>query len=268
MTPDKLQTLTVKALRQLAADEGLPHRSRMKKNDLISALTETLDDGLSTPTPTATDASSHREDASSMTAEAPPTQRHEHGDPGLPIPDYYGHDRLVLLVQDPQHLFAYWELSGDSLDRARRQLSGKADPVLILLRDDGSEQRDIDLSGGNYYLAVAPDQTYRAELALRGEDGRLVRIVASNEVHMPRALPSVNNDEEWMAVDETFSELLVMAGLPGKAGSSMTISREQAMRARLWHEVDVNPLSSGALVSSAALSSLSLASYHLHRDHS
>ena len=175
---------------------------------------------------------------------------HAQGDPGLPIPEFYGADRLVLLIQDPSHIFAYWELSGPALDHARQALGEPGTPVLLVHGAGGCEQREVDLAGGNYYLSVAPGGTYRAELALRGSTGALCCIVASNEVAMPRAAPSERLDEEWMAVDETFSELLVMAGLPANAGSSATLARDRAMRSRLWQETGVTPFSSGHLGSS------------------
>ncbi|MDA3960168.1 MAG: hypothetical protein PF961_05225, partial [Planctomycetota bacterium] len=82
--------------------------------------------------------------------------------------------------------------------------------------------------------------TYRGELALRGPNGQLVPLVASEAISTPPIGPSERLDEDWMAVDETFDELLVGAGLPGSSPSSVSMS-EQRLRARLWSEVAAGP---------------------------
>src|SRR6185295_11559306 len=69
-------------------------------------------------------------------------------------------------------------------------------------------------------LAVAPGTAYTAELALRGPDGRLHRLALSNRVQTPAAGPSWRTDEAWMEVDESFNELMALAGLPGSIGAS------------------------------------------------
>jgi hypothetical protein len=142
-------------------------------------------------------------------------------DAGLPIPDHYGHDRVVLMVQDPHHLFAYWEFAGDRLGSVRADAGAEAAAVLVLLGDDGQEQREIDLAGGKYFLSVAPGRTYRVQVALRTRSGQVIPLATSNAVTTPAAAPSAVRDETWMAVDETFDDLIGRAGLPGMGGSSL-----------------------------------------------
>lgn len=222
--------------------------------------------------------------SSSSTSSTPPQSQPPQqdfgptGDPGLPIPDSYGMDRVVLMPQDPQHVFVYWELTGNGLNEARSLLGEDGSPVLIIHSPSGSEQRLLDLNSGNYYLNAAPESTYRVEIALRGSDGRLAIIVGSNEVLTPRSGVSQSTDQEWMAVDETLDELMGRAGLAAESAMS---SAERFRRAQLthrrWAESEVSPFSSvhlrvpapgeeidtNEILSSLNLSSWSLSSWSL-----
>ena len=159
--------------------------------------------------------------SSSATAPVPRPWPIPGPDAGMPIPDHYGHDRVVLLVQDPHHIFAYWEFSGDRLATVRADAGADAAAVLVLLENDGQEQREIDLAGGKYFLSVAPGRTYRVQVALRTRSGQVVPLATSNAVTTPAAAPSAVRDETWMAVDETFEDLIGRSGLPGMGGSSL-----------------------------------------------
>lgn len=271
MTPDQLQALSVKELKALAGEKGIPRAAKMRREELVQALAHLLSgphpgspaDRL--PTPGTAGGSS----GSSMVAQQPSAT--PGADAGLPIPDRYGHDRLVLLVQDPEHVFAYWEVTPERLEQVRQAAGEGAAPVLVLQTPHGSEQREIDLRGGNYYLAVAPNATYHAQVALRDRQGRLHPLATSNQVQTPPVSVSNRSDEQWMAVDETFHELLAMAGLPGHVGSSLARFTDNRLAAWSWKETTTTPFSSatfarGALppgFSSHSLSSHSLGSHSL-----
>jgi len=254
MDVKQLRRSTVKALRTLAGEHAIKGRSTMRKAELVDALLRVLRQPVDPqPVPPelvdVSSASSPRGGGAQ-----PPERRDGEPDPGLPIPDRYARDRLVLLPQDPHHLFAYWELSGPALHGARQRASADAQAVLLLHGPDGSEQREIDLDGGSYYLSVAPASSYRAELALRTSTGELIGIVASEPIDTPPLGPSDQLDQEWMVVDETFDELLVRAGLPGGPSSADLIA-EQRLQARLYQQTGVAPLSSGALPGSHSMPS-------------
>lgn len=253
MPDSDLQRSTVKQLREIAGHLGIRGRSKLRKQDLIRAID--LARGEKPPASgQATPAEAIPSSASSAPPETARPSPGPNGEPGLPVPDRYGEDRLVLLVQDPHHLFAYWEISDQRVGEARARLQENGTPVLILHTTGGTEQRIIDLRGGNYYITVAPGACYHAELALRAQDGALALLAKSNPVETPSNGPSENLDEQWMSVDETFSELLLRAGL-NEQPSSASAQRDRAMVHRLWQRVGaVNP-SSGQLVSSRALSS-------------
>jgi len=214
-TMDQLTELSIAELRALAASAGIPSYGTMARGRLLSELV-----GIPQPG-NPLDHGAQALGASSIVS-APPAPRAEHqgADPGLPIPDSYGTDRLVLLVQDPHHVFAYWELAGGAYERARAACGDGHTPVLVLRAPHGEEQREVDLLGGNYYLAAAPQNTYQARLALRGRDGRLHVMVESNSVTTPAAAVSSRLDEDWMAVDETMDGMLEGGLLLGSSAGS------------------------------------------------
>lgn len=228
MDASSLRALTVKELRSLADGQGVPRAARLKKDELVAALLPLL-----CPTPAAPMAAPASAPAGSSSIEAPaaaPAAPLPPPQDGLPIPDRYGCDRLVLMVQDPNHLFAYWEVSPAALDRARAAAGEGWAPVLVLHTAGGTEQREVDLRGGNYYLTVAANSDYRAVLAIRDRAGRLHLLAESTLVRTPAAAPSPSSEEQWMVVDETFSELLSLAGAP--AGSSGALSSGARFRTR------------------------------------
>lgn len=295
MKPDDLPDLTVKELRELAEKKGVAKAAKLTKSELVAALKPLFKTAARAAKPAKSAAKSpakpiteRSQKKASFTAprsrraspgdsgrlaSAPPSPASSTAlvrpapkpapaapkgpDPGLPIPDRYGRDRLVLMVQDPHHLFAYWELSPATLERARSAAGGAGTPVLAISAGGSTEFREVDLRGGNYYLAVAPDRDYTAELALRDPQGRLHVLARSNQVATPAPGVSGRIDEQWMGVDETFHELLELAGLPGGtssgAGSAARLS-DQRLAAWSWQKGVVSTLSSTSL-SSSSLSS-------------
>src|ERR1043165_7216321 len=284
MKRDELEALTVKELRLIAAEKGVPKATKLAKAELVAALSAAprsrpgRSKGASTSTRT--------QRRSSFTAPAPtkrkaakppgaPAARSSSSllapvvkapapapivgaNPGLPVPEHYGNDRLVLMVQDPHHVFAYWELQPETVARASHLAQGNGTPVRAIHTAGGTEFREVDLRGGNYYLAVSPDQDYEAELALRDRHGKLHTLARSNRVHTPAPTISSRIDEQWMGVDETFHELLELAGLPGHlrgAGSAARLA-DQRRLAWSWQHSGVPSLSSG-FRSSHSLSSTS-----------
>jgi hypothetical protein len=246
MSKATLTSLSTTELLTLAAERGIAKAARMTREDLITALQ------VAAPIAAAAPAPSSAAPAGSSGG-APASRPHPGPDTGLPIPDRYGHDRLVLLVQDPQHVFAYWEITAELLDRVQHEAGDGATPVLVLVTAHGNEQREIDLRGGNYYLSVAPQATYRAQLALRDRRGTLHPLAMSNSVTTPAAVAAPTRaagDEAWMAVDETFHELLSLAGLPGAVRDS-SMSRlgitESRLTAVAWKETLVPAPSAAAL---------------------
>lgn len=238
MTPDQLARLALKDLRALAAKAGIAADGK-RKAELVAALASPQEAPRREPPPPA------QAGASSTPPQAwqPPPPGY-----GLPIPESYGRDRLVLMPQDPSHLFAYWEVTPATLDRVRAEAGGAVAAVLVV-HGQGSEQREVDLGGGNYYLTVAPASAYEAELCLRDAQGRLHRLVVSNRISTPAAGPSWRTDEDWMEVDESFDALLALAGVPGSAGSSGALVGSSGQRFRNARQIHARMLAEGGVAS-------------------
>ncbi len=231
MTPDQLMRMTVKDLRALAERQGLPGVAKMRKDELIGLLAPLLVQDKApevVPAPAAAPVgSSHREVA------PPAPVLHQGPDPGLPIPDRYGIDRIVLLVQDPQHLYVYWEIDAATYHRVAQVAGEGCRPVLVIDTPQGQESREIDLRSGNYYLTVQAQGTFRARLALRSQDGRLHALAAdSNTVTTSAMGPSARHDEAWMEVDEHFDQLLARGGNPALGESSLARFTRRRLQTR------------------------------------
>ncbi len=221
MTRDQLMALTVPELRKLAAQHGLTQLAKWKKDQLVETLVPLI---MPPPTPAQRHQVMAPEQAAPQGSSARPGATpalHQGPDPGLPIPERYGVDRIVLMVQDPTHVFAYWEVAAETYHRVHAAAGGETTSVLVIESRAGTEQREVDLRGGNYYLAVAPSTAYQARLALRDRNGVLHPLApASNPVTTPAAGPSWRTDESWMAVQEHWEEWLAKAA-PGSSESSL-----------------------------------------------
>jgi hypothetical protein len=275
MTINNLQQMSVILLRSMAAQHGVTRTSRLTRSELVAALSAKLShnhgtaghaqastsrtratgDDLFTSTVPPDLARSRTSTAAAVQPPMSIPQLSTPADPGLPIPTSYGRDRLVLMVQDPKHLFAYWELAGTALSRIRSDVGDVVTPVLVVHTPSGTEYRDIDIRGGTYYLAVAPGSHYRVDLALRDHQGQLHILMRSNSVTTPSPTISTRVDEQWMGLDETFHELLEMSGISGtipsrSSGERLADRRREDRQWQIIHgDVVVNPLSSHVLSS-------------------
>ena len=130
------------------------------------------------------------------------------------IPDKYGLTELVLMVVDPYHLFANWEVTPESLRQAQDALGAEVDGAravirmydISLIHFDGTNAHhtfdiDIGLEAPGWYVPVwTAEKSYCADLGLVARTGRFHAIARSNVIHTPRAGASDRTDERWMRV--------------------------------------------------------------------
>jgi hypothetical protein len=130
------------------------------------------------------------------------------------IPDHYSRTELVLMVMDPLHLFAYWEVTPESLREAQDALGAEMDGAravvrfydISLIHFDGANAHhtfdiDIGLEARGWYVPVwTADKSYCADLGFVARTGRFHAIVRSNVIQTPRDGVSGNTDERWMRV--------------------------------------------------------------------
>jgi hypothetical protein len=123
----------------------------------------------------------------------------------LTLPFTYGKSRLILLPVDPYLMHAYWKISPEELRQANKQAES-AQPVLRFYKsanitDEAVDRFDIeiDLRSHNWYVHLwSAEQAYYADLALRQNDGTMIRVVRSKVVRMPRPVPAIAVDQHFM----------------------------------------------------------------------
>ena len=135
-------------------------------------------------------------------------------------------DRLVVMVRDPYWLHAYWEITQQSVERARVAMGQKwhsARPVLRVsqvLRDGTTSSarkvlRDIEIHGGvnNWYVDVDdPPNSFQLDLGYLGADGKFLCIIRGNVVTTPQTGTVDVVDGNWAEVAEDFDRIYALSG--------------------------------------------------------
>ena len=161
--------------------------------------------------------------------------------PQIPeIPRYYGVDRLVLMVRDPNWLFAYWEITAARQEEFARQHGPEAwrqsRPVLRVYDVTGVDfngsnaNKFIDFHISNYddnwHVEVAqPNSTFCVDLGRILPDGRFITLLRSNMVHTPSMDVSNHVDEEWMWIEGIYRTITRL-----HPGSSPAVIEDVARR--------------------------------------
>ncbi|MCX7964831.1 MAG: DUF4912 domain-containing protein [Candidatus Sumerlaea chitinivorans] len=199
-------------------------------------------------TPTISEAPAPREIREETLVGAAPTDVREHyfqehrGAPPLPevpeLPSEYGDTKIVLLVRDPEWVYAYWEINDAVRAEYNLPRHGHSRRMVIRLynitgRNWPTENAhyffDIDISpyANNWYIKVPePDQQWVAELGTFDERGEYLPIVQSNIVRTPRDRMSDETDADWMVVEETWQKIYGMSGALRPLDSSWAGSEE------------------------------------------
>ena len=142
------------------------------------------------------------------------------------LPVSYDEDRVVLLVRDPYWIHVYWDVSRDTLLRAKAELKDEWFDAKSVLRVydvtgvdfDGANANshfDIEISGGasNWYVNTRiPNRTYCVEVGLLSRSGRFLMLARSNRATTPRDAPSEATDEQWMVPDWEFEKVYALSG--------------------------------------------------------
>jgi hypothetical protein len=137
-------------------------------------------------------------------------------------------DRLVLMVRDPYWLHAYWELTPQSIQRAKVALGPHwhgAKPILRLLEvgkgdaDMAAKQplRDIAIHGGvnHWYVDVSdPPKSFQTEIGYLAANGRFLCLARSNIVSTDQTKKPSDNpiDGNWQGVAEDYDRIYAMSG--------------------------------------------------------
>jgi len=138
----------------------------------------------------------------------------------------YEKDRVILMVRDAYWLHAYWEITRQSVGRARAALGQKwhgAIPVLRLYEmgndsTTNSERkivRDVQVHGGvnNWYLDVDnPPLSFQVDIGYLADDGSFLGLARSNVVVTPQSGAAGSGDGNWEGVAEDFDRIYALSG--------------------------------------------------------
>lgn len=252
MTPAKLRSHTAKELAQMARQQGIAGWHAMRKEELIAALTsaqrrvqdkhrgESNKAKQTKPTP--------KQQRVRQKIAALHDQRRALGDlsngvsrPGQTVQQ----DRLVVLVRDSYWLHFHWELTSQSVDRARTSLAQKwhgAAPVLRVHRLDDAgatlETKVVEIHGGvsNWYVHMSsPPATIRGEIGYATSRDDFYCLARSNEVRTPAPGSAEALDDNWADVARNADRIYAMSGgyTPGGASLELQELLEQRLRRRL-----------------------------------
>jgi len=252
LTVAKLKTRTVKDLASMAKRKGIAGWHSMRKEELIQALVRIAATGRNGHSKKAGGANGSHDanhgkpkksgkgsngHAPTPSAKARPAKierrldeiRHkllEARDLSLHSASQNGHgDRLVAMVRDPYWLHAYWELSRQSVERARAALGQfwhSARPTLRLLEvcRDGTTShvrkmvRDIEIHGSvnNWYIDVdSPPRSFQLEIGYLAPGAKFVCLARSNTVTTPAVGP-VKPNGAWGQPEEDYDRIYALSG--------------------------------------------------------
>lgn len=126
-------------------------------------------------------------------------------------PPGYGVDECGLLVRDPWHLFAWWELTAAGLDEARQQLGDEAETARLVLRlfsmaqpgergpERESHDHDLDARRGSMQLASPrPGVMVRAAVGLAAPSGLFAPVAESSALQVPPTEVAASLSDEWI----------------------------------------------------------------------
>jgi hypothetical protein len=138
---------------------------------------------------------------------------------GPPLPSSYGVDRLHLMVQSPEQVFAYWEMTGGSVRKVLSRFPAEdrqGFSLMLRWRQSGKPGQRFDIgTTHNWWFSTSPDSFCEAELALYSEDWGWISLLGSNVAHTPRntLCPPSPSREEPEGTEEFLQDLVRQTGL-------------------------------------------------------
>ena len=227
-----LNKLTVKELKDLAANKKIAGRSRMTKDELIAA----LDKFYAEPTPAdeVDSVSSSTENVGYHFEENKGPQKIKRDE--YPIPPYYNKDTIAFMPVDPSKEYVYWEISDYTINEFRNKLQlGQTKLVLKIYSNMDnfiSEAASVSVERlGNWYFNIyAPDSILWSEIGVIDNNGNFHSILVSNKVRMPSdKVSDIVDQETWMTIGGDLDKLYQLSGVGLKdLNSSVTIQTEIA----------------------------------------
>ena len=134
------------------------------------------------------------------------------------IPWTYGYDRVTGMPVDPDRLFVYWEVTDQSLERARAGLGAGGKDCWLNLRVYDSTGRIFDGTNAHSYFDHGLDRADRqwffhigkpsssafVDVGLKSREGYFIKIARSGRIDFPRREAAPFTEPEWLSVRSTW----------------------------------------------------------------
>jgi hypothetical protein len=170
-------------------------------------------------------------------------------------PAIKGQDRIVLMVRDPYWLHAHWDVTRQTVDRAKAALVEQwhsVKPILRLLKldDSGTTEsaeniyRDIEIHGGvrNWYIDVdQPPSRFQIVMGYMTSNGRFYELVRSNTVTTPVPGGKEASDDHWADIAKDAERIYAMSG--GYGDETQRGELSEVFEERLNRTMDLDVLS-------------------------
>lgn len=118
---------------------------------------------------------------------------------GYYLPLGYNDNKIVLLVRDPQWLFAYWEITNDKREQFITEFGqdswNSSKPVIKLVNATTKSVKciEIDDFARNWYIEIEHTNcTYTAEIGRMFIDNSFVSLAVSNIANTPNNKPAID----------------------------------------------------------------------------
>ena len=196
-----LEEMTLRQLRRVASFVGVSRYSRMRKDQLLSAILQKQG-----PEEAMIEASKYGMQAVSTVDLSLADVDHGLVD----LPHGYGESRIVMLPRDPQWAYAYWDISNDRKDELRRQggqqlalrLFDVTDIDLHSQSPHSLQEYGCDEMAREWYLPIpVSDRDYLLEIGYRTWDGRWLILARSATMRVPPVYPSEWVEDHFVTVD-------------------------------------------------------------------
>ncbi|MEW5861878.1 MAG: DUF4912 domain-containing protein [Cyanobacteriota bacterium] len=221
-----LEEMTLRQLRKVASECSISRYSRMRKEQLLTAIKEVQRTKISLGSTRIVEAQEEVEAAKFELGQEDRTGGTLASvDEGLgDLPGGYGESRVVLMPRDPQWAYTYWDIPNDHKEELRRhggqqlalRLYDVTDVNLEYQSPHSIQEYPCDELAREWYLPMpVSDRDYAVDIGYRCADGRWLVLARSAPVRVPPVYPSDWIEDQFISVSweedlrgKTFLELV------------------------------------------------------------
>ncbi|MBD2743337.1 DUF4912 domain-containing protein [Coleofasciculus sp. FACHB-1120] len=237
-----LEEMTLRQLRKVASECSISRYSRMRKEQLLTAIKEVQRTKISLGSTRIVEAQEEVEAAKFELGQEDRTGGTLASvDEGLgDLPGGYGESRVVLMPRDPQWAYTYWDIPNDHKEDLRRQggqqlalrLYDVTDVNLEYQSPHSIQEYPCDELAREWYLPMpVSDRDYAVDIGYRCADGRWLVLARSAPVRVPPVYPSDWIEDQFITVSweedlrgKTFLELVPPAKKMAMAGYGSSVT--------------------------------------------